>query len=234
MSRGSTIRIYRHTNFNVTKADYDKYIAYCENKDNFIEQFFGTTDQTPVYRQYLQIEGYSADQDQKTDGLWIKNNSKNFKKKPDISDMEILIEIGSVDFNSQFTVLIDHFGLGRGRYETSDPDLHIFTDEELNYILPVAKYFASSVYSTVNKKVAKKQKAYIDDLVFASNPFYSDFNSDYGYMLLNGSDTSEDDSYDESARYQLNTLTTVIEFYNLIARDNFYLNDYEMVYSYWY
>lgn len=217
MSRGSTLRIFRVLNSEATKLMMNSEI-YKEYVDASEQSSLISNDKTR-YLQYYRIRGIEPLQSLK---LWVKNTSADLTVKPSIDDLVLMTELGSTDFISTFTVLIDFFNLGRGHSNTvdSDPDIHVFTPVETNDLQLVLKYFTSSL------RTDKRLKHELEDTFLSNNSFFDAFDEAYCGNL--------DDDYDNPI-YALRRLLLFVNYYIELINDAFLDKDtYELTYTYWY
>lgn len=219
MSRGSTLKIFRVLNDEANKLMinneiYERYLD-ASSQSSLI---FDSNSKTR-YLQYWRIRDIEPATSLK---LWVKNTSTDLTVKPSIDDLVLMTELGSTDFISTFTVLIDFFNLGRGHSSTvdSDPDIHVFTPTEINDLQLVLKYFTSSL------RTDKRLKQELEDTFLSNNSFFDAFNDAY----LVGSD----DDYDNPI-YTLRRLLLFVNYYIELVNDAFLDKDtYELTYTYWY
>lgn len=217
MSRGSTLRIFRVLNSEATKLMMN---------DEIYKEYIATSEQSSLisndkirYLQYYKIHHIEPLRSLK---LWVKNTSADLTVKPSMDDLVLLTELGSTDFISTFTVLIDFFNLGRGHLNTvdSDPDIHVFTPTEVNDLHAVLSYFTSSL------RTDKRVKRELEDTFLSYNSFFDAFNEAY-------SDIDNDD-YDNPI-YALRRLLLFVNYYIELINDAFLDKDtYELTYTYWY
>lgn len=219
MSRGSTLQIFRVLNdeankLMMTNDIYEKYID-ASNQSSLIFD----SNSKPRYLQYWRIRDIEPATSLK---LWVKNTSTDLTVKPSIDDLVLMTDLGSTDFISTFTVLIDFFNLGRGHSYTvdSDPDIHVFTPTEINDLQLVLKYFTSSL------RTDKRLKHELEDTFLSNNSFFDAFNDAY---LVDSAD-----DYDNPI-YTLRRLLLFVNYYIELVNDAFLDKDtYELTYTYWY
>lgn len=217
MSRGSTLRIFRTLNAEANKlmlndVVYKKYLEASEQSSLI-------SNDKVRYSQYWRIRDIEPQQSLK---LWVKNTSADLTVKPSMDDLVLLTELGSTDFISTFTVLINFFNLGHGHSTTvdSDPDIHVFTPVETNELQLVLKYFTSSL------RTDKRLKHELEDTFLSNNSFFDAFDEAYCGNL--------DDDYDNPI-YALRRLLLFVNYYIELINDAFLDKDtYELTYTYWY